>query len=416
MLADRDGVGVVVSRLRSRRAELQREIFVRVQEVVHDPVGDGDAEYEQGLRATVAAAVEYGLRGLERGRCGPPSSVPGEVVAQARRAARTGVSLDAVLRRYMVGNALLWDYVMQESERIQPASSDAGSGLRGALRVQSSLLDELVVVVAREYAGELEHPGSSREQRIGEMVRMLLAGGNVSATELDYDLDGEHVGVIATGAGCEQLLRRAAERLDRRLLSVKCGHDTAWAWLGGQRSLAMADLERALFAQTSRPRSPSSDRGSLEGVMCAVGEPARGIEGWRLTHAQGQAALSVALRRPRHFTRYADVALLAAALRDETLARSLIAVYLAPLGDARDGGEVLRGTLRAYLASERNASSAAVMLRVARSTVENRLRTIEERLGRSLRQCPAELEVALHLDDLGVSLAAADRTGTHNCV
>ena len=140
-----------------------------------------------------------------------------------------------------------------------------------------------------------------------------------------------------------------------------------------------------------------------EGVVLAFGEPARGLAGWRLTHQQAQAALVVALRRPRRFTRYADVALLASALKDQALARALIDIYIAPLDDAHSRGPVLRQTLRAYLAAECGVSSAAIGLKVSRSTVESRLRTVEERLGRTLHPFPAELEVALALDELGVS-------------
>jgi DNA-binding PucR family transcriptional regulator len=119
-----------------------------------------------------------------------------------------------------------------------------------------------------------------------------------------------------------------------------------------------------------------------------------------LTHQQAQAALVVALCRPRRFTRYADVALLASALKDEALGRALIEIYIAPLEDSRGSGPVLCRTLRAYLAAERSVSSAAVALGVVRKTVASRLRTIEERLGRSLHPCPAELEVALLLDEI----------------
>jgi DNA-binding PucR family transcriptional regulator len=98
-----------------------------------------------------------------------------------------------------------------------------------------------------------------------------------------------------------------------------------------------------------------------------------------------------------------DIALLATALKDEALTRTLIEVYLAPLEDSRDGGLVLRKTLRAYFAAERNASSAAAALGVARSTVEYRLQTIEQRLDRTLGTCLAELEIATHLDELDVS-------------
>ena len=147
-------------------------------------------------------------------------------------------------------------------------------------------------------------------------------------------------------------------------------------------------------------------------MVFALGEPAKGLQGWRLTHRQAQAALAVALRRSESrpggmFTRYADVALLASALKDEALARALLDIYLTPLDDHRGSGPVLRETLRAYLAAECQASSAAVKLDVARSTVAKRLRTIEEKLGRTLHPCSAELEVALLLDELNVSAAPA---------
>jgi DNA-binding PucR family transcriptional regulator len=134
-------------------------------------------------------------------------------------------------------------------------------------------------------------------------------------------------------------------------------------------------------------------------VRFVLGEPAGGLEGWRMTHRQAQAALLVARRRPQRVTRYGDVALLAAALGDELLGRSLVGIYLAPLVHAR-GGEVLPQSLRAYLAAGCSVSSAAAALGVTRRTVESRLRTIEQKLGRTLHPCFAELEVALLLDEL----------------
>ena len=102
-----DGRADVVARLRVRRGELVAALFARVRSVVADSVGDRDPEYVAGLRGAVEAAVDYVLAGLQRGHDQP--AVPEEVLAQARRAARSGVSLDAVLRRYMAGQALLGD-------------------------------------------------------------------------------------------------------------------------------------------------------------------------------------------------------------------------------------------------------------------------------------------------------------------
>jgi hypothetical protein len=383
----------VVERLRARQEELVEAISARVRSGVSAGAGDRDAEYVAGLRAAVAAAVEYGLEGIERGddeRAGP---VPLAVLAQARRAARTGVSLDTMLRRYVVGHTLLGEFVLEEADR-GPWPDEHGA-LRRALRVQASVLDRLLAAITVEYGDELRLAERSPEQRRYERVRRLLAGGAVERSELDYELSGWHVGAIAVGTGAAQAAGRLAAGLDRRLLRVGQGRESVWAWLGGRGCFAAGELERIAVGAAAAPEAA--------GVTLALGEPARGLDGWRLTHRQAQAALLVALRRrePPAVTRYAEVALLAFALGDELLAGSLIEIYLAPLDGQRDGGAILRETLRAYFAAGRNVSSAATALGVARNTVDNRLRTVEQCLGRALGACMAELEVALRLEELG---------------
>jgi DNA-binding PucR family transcriptional regulator len=132
----------------------------------------------------------------------------------------------------------------------------------------------------------------------------------------------------------------------------------------------------------------------------AVGEPAAGVDGWRYSHRQAAAALPVARAGPRRHLRYANVALLTSALRDELLTATLRRRYIEPLADERGGGEVLLATLRAYFAAERNVSSAAAALGVSRPTVRSRLATIEQRIGDPPEACGAELEIALRLEQL----------------
>lgn len=375
----------LVARVRARREELEDAVFARIRD--GDPMfaAGEDAEYVAGLRAAVAAAIDHGLAGIEFGE-GTVGSVPPEAVAQAHRAARAGVSVDTVLRRYVLGSTLLGDFLMQEAD----SDSFIGQGtmLREALSALAAVLDQLMTAITVEHTRELERGGRSPEARRAERVQRLLAGGRCEAIELDYELSGWHVGVIATGVDAASSLGRIAMSLGSRLLCVPRGEDTAWGWLGGQRTVAVRDIERVLATERK-----------LE-LSIAVGEPGRGIEGWRLTHRQAQAALRVALHDRRPFTRYAEVALLASVLHDDALSGSLVDIYLSPLGDRHNGGAVLRQTLRAYFAAERNASSAASALGVTRHTVENRLRTIEEKLGQTLRTRQAELEVALRLEEL----------------
>jgi hypothetical protein len=384
----------LVARVRTRQGEVVEAILARIRDDEDGQAGAQDAEYVAGLRTAVAVAVEHSLHHVELGELVGPGleSVPAEALAQARRAARTGVKLDTVLRRYVLGSTVVGDFLMREAERDDFAGH--GQMLREALGAQAAVLDRLMSAVTGEYLRELERAERSPEQRRVVYVQRLLAGGLGDGAELGYELDGWHVGAIATGPGAAAALPRVAVGLGCRLLCLARGEDTVWGWFGAQRRIALGDVERACAGERELDAS------------FAVGEPGRGVEGWRLTHRQAQAALRVALHRERRFTRYADVALLAAVLGEDALAGSLVEIYLVPLGSEHDGGAVLRQTLGAYFAAERNASSAASALGVTRRTVENRLRSIEEKLGWTLHTRQAELEIALRLDELDADTRA----------
>jgi DNA-binding PucR family transcriptional regulator len=366
--------------LRKRCAEIEREVLEHVR-AMPGPV-EGDAEYLAGLRATVAAVVDYGLMGIEQGKgwCEP---IPSAALAQAHRAARGGVGQEMVLRRYVVGYTVFDDFVIREAER--GGLLDQGPALRYIRGTLASLLDCLLASITEEYARETKRIKSSPRLRRAEDVRRLLAGEQVDLAGLGYEFDAWHLGLIATGALAEQVLQGLAIQLEQRLLWVSIGEKTVWAWVSGRHSIASADIEGALESAA---------------VSMAVGEPGYGVQGFCLTHRQAQAALGVALHRPRQLTRYGDVALIAHWLQDEALARSFIEVHLSPLGGYSRNKLVLRETLRAYFAADSSTKVAAARLGVHRRTVQNRRRIIEERLGYLLCARRAELEVALRLDDL----------------
>jgi hypothetical protein len=369
------------ARLRERRAEIEQAVLEQVFALA-DVDASQDHGYLEGLRAAVGAAIDYALGAIERGeeRVTPP---PPALLAQARLAARNGVGLDTVMRRYSAGYVLLSDFLVEEAER----SGIHGQDLQRLLRSQGSL-DRLLAAVGEEYAREEgERPGS-RDQRRAERIEHLLAGELLDASGLDYDFGGNHLGLIAKGPRAEEAFRDLAVALDRRLLTVSRIEETVWAWFGSRREIEMEEVQQHLSA-TWPPE-----------IALAIGEPGEGSSEWRLTHHQARAALPIALRSPETFVRYGDVALLAAILEDDLLAISLRRLYLEPLEAERDGGEVSRETLRAYFAAGNNVSSAAAALGVSRQAANSRLRSIEERLARPLDTCVSEIEVALRLAEL----------------
>jgi PucR C-terminal helix-turn-helix domain/GGDEF-like domain len=375
----------LTARLRERQAEIEQAVLTRayaVSETSSDPpdADSLDPAYLQGLRTTTAAAVDYALEVVERGEERAPFPPP-ILLTQARLAAQNRVGLDTVLRRYSAGYVLLTDFLVEEAER----SGLRGPALQRLLRSQAAL-DRLLAVLSEEYLrAERERP--TTEQRRTERIERLLAGEAIDTSDLRYDFDACHLAAIAIGPGAKNAMRELAAAIDCRLLTACRGEDTLWAWLGARRALDPEALRH--HASAIWP----------EGTVFAIGEPGQGLAGWRLSHRQAKAALAVAQRGPEPFARYADVALLAAILQDDLLATSLRKLYLEPLEAERDGGEVAKETLRAYFAAGRNVSSAAMTLAVQRHTVSNRLRAIEERIGRPLSAWATEIQILLGLEE-----------------
>jgi predicted DNA-binding protein (UPF0251 family) len=355
------------ARLQARRGEIEQAILTRVQALAEDDAVC-DPQYLEGLRASVSAAVGYALVAIELGEERSPP-IPATLLYQSRLAVRSRVSLDAVLRRYVAGYTLLGDFIIQEA---QDGALLQGAELQRVMQAPAAILERLIATVVEEYTRESEGRTGSEEERNAERVRRLLAGELLDTSAFSYEFDAWHVALVA-GPGGIETVRELASALDRRLLLVHSGEGAIWAWLGGRRKVEVDDFEQHFPA--SWP----------EGLAVAIGEPAEGLAGWRLSHQQARAALPIALRSPCEPIRYAEVA---------------------------------RETLRAYFAAERNISSAAAAIGVSRRTVANRLRAVEAKLGCSLGTVGPEIEAALRLHDLesspvflGAAPGDAEQTG-----
>lgn len=379
--------------LRERSAEIAATVLARIRALPGIDDVEGPA-CTAAIAAAVADAVRCCVDGVDRTELWA-APLPEAMLAAARGAARDGPSLDVVLRCCTTGDRVLSEFMVQSAECLR------GEELGVVFREQARTLDRVMKGVAAEYWREVERMKSFTPDRIGNAVRRLLADEPIGQAEIDYRLGGWHLGLILTGAGASEAVGRLAG-LGYSLLQVPGGSQTVWVWLGGgARTVRINRIEKHMAGG-----HPDSD------VTIAIGEAGYGIDGWRLTHAQAKSALRVSQVWPGSVTRYGEVLLLAAALQDGVLARSLEEIYLSPLGSENNGGAALRDTLRAYFASGHNVKASAAKLRVDRGTVSRRIRLVEERLGRPLLRCQAELEVALRLDELNdVSLSRCQGGG-----
>ncbi len=362
-------------RLSARSAEIKQATLTRAY-AIDDPAAVADPEYAEGLRSAVFETVDFAIDAIVGGRA---SAVPLSLYSQARLAARNGVSFSTVMRRYLAGFLALSEFMDQEAE-----------GQAGRLRRRlARLLEALIEEIGNAYFLEAGRGVLSRESKRAKLIEDLLAGNPVDAGEFapDFDFDSWHIGLIATGASAVDTVRRLAKASGHLPLQVRRGEHSVWAWLAGRRKLESAKLQ-LLAAKHIQ----------ADGCL-ALGEPCQGLPGWRLSHRQAAAALSVGLRRGDRIVRYGEVPMQASMLQDQVLSASLRQRYLVPLEGASDGGCKARDTLRAYFSRDRNISAAAVALGVARQTISDRLRAIEERLDcNDLHACATELEAALDLD------------------
>ena len=352
------------------------------------------------LRSSVTAAVGLALDGVECRDRGSDLTIPTTLRTQARLAARMRVSIDVVLRRYCVGQAAVAECVLQEATGGDPADAEA---LRWISSAHAEIFERLISVVTDEYNAELRRAGRSGaagEERRVDRVERLLRGEDTESAMFRYDFAACHVALIVSGEEGSAQLQELGDALDRLVFTVSPSKDLSWAWLGGQGAVDPSRIE-SLIASTWPDR-----------LSVAIGEPAEGLEGWRLSHRQARAVLPIALRSGRTIVRYADEALLASILQDELLASALRRTYLESLESERGDGPALRETLRAYFAAERNVTSAAAALGVTRHTVSSRLRVAEERLGRMLGKCATELDAALRLEHFDAWPSSSSRSPT----
>jgi hypothetical protein len=371
-------------RLRAERAELERIALDRIS-AISDPAQIADADYMVGLRIAVSHALDYGLEGIERGEK-RPLPPPAELLLQARLAARYGVPLETVLRRYVAGYALLNDFVVRAARDL----SLRKQVLENVMYMLATQVDHLLAAVCEEFESEEKVQAQVSGTRHVERIESLLAGEPADVHKLNYRLNDWHLGVVTCDSGVDYI-RAVAKDLDRVLLTAKPKEDLVWGWLGGRSPVAADELVTGL------QRVAPSD------LPFGLGEPGEGIPGWRRTHEQASAAFSVlGSDASRSVARYADICVLIAVMRDHLLVDSLHHLYLAPLEHDRDGGRRARETLRAFFAADGNVSSAAIALGISRQSFSSRLRAIEERLGRSLALCSLDLSLALQLESLGI--------------
>jgi DNA-binding PucR family transcriptional regulator len=342
-----------------------------------------DPAFMDMAREAIVANLEAVADALETGRDRPAQLPPG-AVEEALIAARNRTPWTTIDRTYRVGHAVMWEQLLCEVESWQLDSSDRLDLLRVVSHFLFQYIDHVAGGLAEVHQAERDRQIRGRERRRIAWVRELLADVAGTAPGGDYDLACEHLAAVAWGADGEHAITELGKRLQAGVLIVPGQSGAAWGWLGARAipaSWPMLARELPLPADTA----------------LALGAPASGPDGFRLSHRQALEAARVLRRTGQPRASYDDVALEALTLRDERAAREFAERELGPLLDGGKRTQILLDTLRAYVDTGWSAASTGALLGVHERTIGYRVATIEQRLGHPLANRRQELSVALRV-------------------
>lgn len=312
---------------------------------------------------------------------------------------RRGMRLDRVLRGVRLGHAVMTKALLDSCSVLVPEKDRAGQMQlisEGLFRY----IDEFSADMAETYLAERERWTVSAAAAKAETVRQLLDGTRNDKSEasrdLGYDLSRQHIALTLwfdpprSGTDTPELEAAALESLARmeatKTLVMPVGGGKVRAW--GSRTRF-----------PSRPRAvdycpPSND------VRMAVGSPATGLDGFRRSHLEAEAAERTSRARRKSTawaTYYDDVAIPSMLSADISLARDLVIRELGPLATDTANAQNLRTTLLCYLEEESSPHAAAQLLFVSRNTVAYRVKRAGELLGFDVALRRFELQTALVL-------------------
>lgn len=322
----------------------------------------------------------------------PPntSTVQLDVARDLVRRGLDEVGLDA----YRTGQNVAWQSWMQICFELTRDVDEIEELLHVSAASISAFVDGTIGAIVERMAAERDEltRGSQAERR--DMVALILEGAPVprlrAEAVLSHPLDGDHTAAVVWASERDSdlgRLERVAEELmracgARQRLTVVAAASTLWVWL----PVATAPDRDALGAALRR----------TPGVRVALGNPARGVEGFRRSHQDAAEVrrLVARLGTADQLVAFADVQLAALVTRDEARAEEFVAQVL---GDLADAPAELQETVRIYLAELGNASAAATRLFTHRNTVLRRLARADELLPQPLAMDPVRIGVALEV-------------------
>ncbi len=323
--------------------------------------------------------------------------LPSQAFDLARSLARRGMEVRVLLRVYLNAHHGVFTYLGEEIDRMSAERPAPEGVLRTVWRRADLWMDESVETLIESFYEERQREVAGSAARKSELVDTILANGSVdveaASRSLGHPLQLHHTAFLLWAQDVDDhtpsTLQTAAEKLTRRF--------------PGGSLLTQLTGSRDLRCWVATPKAPSADMlDALPGLPCdnisvAIGRPALGIEGFRISHLDARAAqrLGLAATTPTHHVDYRKVELLCLAIADGPALERMVRREIGPLCRADKNLAPIRDTVLLYVQNRLNVEATAELLHVHSNTVRYRLAKAEELLGHQLADRSPFIELAL---------------------
>ena len=366
----------------------------------------GDARTIELLGASVEGNVDTLLHALRHDIAVDRVEAPTAALEYARRLAQHGVPVNALVRAYRLGQRQLNDLVFQALHEADISPATRLAALETITTTLFEYIDwisqQVVAVYEEERERWLENQSSIRALQVREVVAGK-AKVDVDATSdsIRYPLRWHHLAVVmwysdegASGDELDRLqrfLRELGQATDvgSNPLFAAADQTTGWGWLPYRSAPADAVESVREFAR-KRADPPS----------VAIGTVACGVDGFRRSYREAQAARAVAVAGGANGATViaaSDPGLAAAALLggDIGAARVWVTDVLGELSMDTENDARLRETLRVFLRCGSSYKQAAEELDLHFNTVKYRIGRAVARRGRPIDDDRLDVELAL---------------------
>lgn len=397
-------VAEIGAQLNDRLAAVSGFIRVSLEEEI--PELRGDARIIELLGASVEGNVDTVLHALQHDITVERVVAPTAALEYARRLAQHGVPVNALVRAYRLGQRRMNELVFREVRETDMDQAIRVDVIEAITTTLYEYIDWISQQVAAVYEDErerwLENQNSVRALRVREIVAgKAINDVDATSDSIRYPLRWHHLAVVmwypdegAQGdelARLQRFLRELGQATDvgSNPLFAAADQTTGWGWLP-YRAAPPNAVESVREFAGKRTDSPS----------VAIGTPASGVDGFRRSHREAQAARDVAVaggaQRPTVVSA-SDPGLAAAALLgcDIGATRVWVADVLGELSADTENDARLRETLRVFLRCGSSYKQAAEELDLHFNTVKYRIGRAVARRGTPIEQDRLDVELAL---------------------